>query len=1614
MSSSAESDGIYHAQVRQGTIQNSNLVLESPNGEIIALAVDTHDSQLFWYDSSVGKNGIYRGSFQGSRISSVSSIVQYPEMFVTGLAVDWVIKHLYWADSVRSSVTVSDYSGQNRVIAVTSNLLLPRGLSLDPINRYLYIGDQGAHLIMKCTIDGIFTCEHITEASDRGIVWPNQLTTLRRNISWTDGWSNKVVMCSSDLSECEDTFIDTINLNTGNVTSLFGMIVTNSGPVVSTIDRFITISTTSGQASTISSQGNTYYIVSTDRQSQPPVATNPCANKGCSQLCFPDSLNQVRCSCSSLSDNVIATDGKTCQSATSVLLYADMMKGQVGLVSTTLKGHTVIAWSPQPRSLAYDPLTKMVYFSDSKYQAIYKVGLNGRSPAIFLSKGNSTGNVEAMTLDLQQRRLYFINRFDWEMDNTNITMARIEMAGLETDERVIIRQTEDAITDIEIIQQTTASFLYYCVGEPSPAVYKMSLDGRMKVLIKATGLTNPTRLSSNGGTLYVLDGRTLFMLSGDVESEHNVMDQAVSMASDSRYVYLGTGPSSMFKFDRNSEIAGNPVITEVNPVDILYVSTSWPGSQGDVGLCENSNLCKDENVCFKTNNPDIVRCKCPANRFNTPTDGSRLCTEPSKFMLVSDVDGIKMMSLDDPLRNVYTIVPNDEECNHYYGLATDGNRIFFGGYDGKILYTASKKGRDVGVLTILRDMTVLQIAYQDNTLYWTGHYDCFMYNGSVGGIAECKTYGGQLGGIFSIDVTIGSSSQQQVTTVVADIDDPKGVVVDSRYIYWSEGDVVKRLMLRNTTSAIVSQKSDVFTLQRNRQQTHLFLGGTDITFRRFASQDFGFDVLYSNVSNVHGIAVQGSLVFASDWNTRSVIQYDLRTYQTRLVADNFGRPGQIVVFGLENNIKEKPGKCQEVSSCSVVTNVTCQHDVDCVDGLKSKCCLTKKNNICTRECTPLVAETACNITFDDQPTFTWVYEKVTTGKCTTCRCTLGGQSECFPKKCPSLDGCGLIIKETGNCCPVCRDITFCERKPTIKDCPTQPMNVTLPATLPTDNLDEPTKVFLNNLQTVDRITAFSCNLQEIPDHSKTLTPSFLTWQMDAREVSLVAKDDNGISTCDMRIRILDKTAPVFTSSQNDTVVKVYVKDKNGGPVYWSAPIAYDNSGIKPTLNRTTPLGNGDTFPPGLHVIGYTATDMAGNSQAIKFYVNVSVIPDTTCTSPPFFHRGSMECYKGQDNILTCRAECLRDYVFQPDFVRVHTCVNRQWTPPYRPDFVSACIKPEPKTLKVSTPIEMNCHGNQNISKDVVDCLRTRLPCNTPNVMLCDREAISIKQTDTSTVVTVQVSGIVPYRHADYEQALEKMNRTLLEKASTVEKLFSTSELDRYCRSLGCSFLRLQDRTYKETCENGAVAHLIEGETICGKCPPGSRYLVTHEVTKCEYCGEGKYQEEEGQTDCDVCPVDRPHSKTGAFLMKHCNRNLAATESTIVSTVVGVLVGFIFLIIVLVAILLVVKRRRSRGQAIPRSHQNPVFNLAADDYDSIPADQNDPTYTGLTAAKADPMNPYEGLGNCTAVMYNKSSGNVDEKKDEQNPYNMIGETNPYDDLKSINVKPENPYEMPKPK
>lgn len=65
---------------------------------------------------------------------SISDIVS-PE----GIAIDWISRRIYWTDSSKDTIEVASLDdAKSRAVIVQGNLVNPRGIAVDPQQKYIF------------------------------------------------------------------------------------------------------------------------------------------------------------------------------------------------------------------------------------------------------------------------------------------------------------------------------------------------------------------------------------------------------------------------------------------------------------------------------------------------------------------------------------------------------------------------------------------------------------------------------------------------------------------------------------------------------------------------------------------------------------------------------------------------------------------------------------------------------------------------------------------------------------------------------------------------------------------------------------------------------------------------------------------------------------------------------------------------------------------------------------------------------------------------------------------------------------------------------------------------------------------------------------------------------------------------------------------------------------------------------------------------------------------------------------------------------------------------------------------------------------------------------------
>ncbi len=111
-------------------------------------------------------------------------------------------------------------------------------------------------------------------------------------------------------------------------------------------------------------------------------------------------------------------------------------------------------------------------------------------------------------------------------------------------------------------------------------------------------------------------------------------------------------------------------------------------------------------------------------------------------------------------------------------------------------------------------------------------------------------------------------------------------------------------------------------------------------------------------------------------------------------------------------------------------------------------------------------------------------------------------------------------------------------------------------------------------------------------------------------VTFTATDaDSNQGTCAFTVKVEDTTAPEISASD----LYVEATSMDGAVVEWAAPVVTD--AVTQGLVATCALASGDLFGLGLHDITCTATDEAGNTRTLTFFVTVGDATPPSLTTP---------------------------------------------------------------------------------------------------------------------------------------------------------------------------------------------------------------------------------------------------------------------------------------------------------------------------------------------------------------------------------------------------------------
>lgn len=102
-----------------------------------------------------------------------------------GLAVDWIYNHIYFTDTRKYTIEIMNFDGNMGKVLIKDDLEIPRAISLDPLDGWMYWSDWGSSpRIERAGMDGT----HRQTIVSYDVKWPNGLTLdlARKRVYWVN------------------------------------------------------------------------------------------------------------------------------------------------------------------------------------------------------------------------------------------------------------------------------------------------------------------------------------------------------------------------------------------------------------------------------------------------------------------------------------------------------------------------------------------------------------------------------------------------------------------------------------------------------------------------------------------------------------------------------------------------------------------------------------------------------------------------------------------------------------------------------------------------------------------------------------------------------------------------------------------------------------------------------------------------------------------------------------------------------------------------------------------------------------------------------------------------------------------------------------------------------------------------------------------------------------------------------------------------------------------------------------------------------------------------------------------------------------------------------------
>jgi len=473
--------------VGHGAASSSSVVYQG-RGPILAIALDTHEDRIFWYDSEDNEIKAIEMSDDFDKIS-IHRIITNGLQMVNSMSLDWISNNLYIGDALLHRILVCSVDTDFCASIFTSNVLhVPRSLVVDPLKGKLYWSECGtSRKIESSNLDG---SNVRTLAARNNIQCPTSLFIDQplQTLYWVDpelqliesvstNGSNRRNMKSKFIPHPvglaifeEDLYVIYLDQSKNKI----NLAISNKFDFESSHDQMML------KLSEVPSDLQVYHHVL-----QTP-GTSPCQENPCDAgICLPTEQGSFRCACPS--GRRLAPNQRGCvwNMSEPSLLAANgnrllrILPDSVGAASDVL-----LQTAPQHNvtALAFDSSSQTIFFAEtitsgtSHQTALYSFKLNELPEIKTLFE--DTGKINDLAVDWISRNIYW----------ANIKQGTVEMSRMDGSSRMVILDNNHIAVPNAIAVDPIEGKLYYADCGSTRHVGACDLDGK-NCFVQSIGAT---------------------------------------------------------------------------------------------------------------------------------------------------------------------------------------------------------------------------------------------------------------------------------------------------------------------------------------------------------------------------------------------------------------------------------------------------------------------------------------------------------------------------------------------------------------------------------------------------------------------------------------------------------------------------------------------------------------------------------------------------------------------------------------------------------------------------------------------------------------------------------------------------------------------------------------------------------------------------------------------------------------------------------------------------------------------------------------------------------------------------------------------------------------------